>query len=124
MKKIFNFKVLTVVMIISVMLLGTVAFADTEEYGYGHGHHRGYAEPCYEAIDEDDEASISVDEALTKVEEYLKDIDEEISISGEGVELYRHYRFNLEKDNEFYGVLSVDKYTGDIWHNHCYGNWR
>ena len=125
MKKKFNFKFLMVFLIMSTVVLGSMGFADTFEHGRGYHHWdydgdgERYADGgyCYEE-DFSDQDAISEDEALKQAEEYVDKLDGEFSITGDGIELYRHYRFNLEKDNEDYGFISVDKYNGEVWNNY------
>jgi hypothetical protein len=77
----------------------------------------------YSNHESDETNALSAEEAYTIGSEYVKaNFTESVTISTDAYEMHGDYRFHLIDNDVVVGMVSVNRYTGDVWAtNHCAG---
>lgn len=65
---------------------------------------------------------VSFEDAQKSASEYIEvRYEEKYTVSGDGHEFYGYYTFHLEQDDKTVGMLSVNGFTGEVWHHDWHG---
>ena len=76
------------------------------------------------AIDNDNisiDNDLTYEQAMNEANDYLIKTGEALEVGEEYHEFYGYYTFHVVKDDNPYGMLSVNGYTGEVWYHNWHG---